>query len=452
MPRPRFGVVGRRAGRFNPAVRHDPIDPRFFARNRQRLRGMLEPRSIVILHSNDICPTNADGVMAFRQNADLYYLTGVDQEETVLVMMPDAADPRQREILFVKETNDQIAIWEGQKLTKEQARERTGIERVEWSHGFQAMLHSLVPQADHVYLLTNEHLRAPVVVETRNDRFIRECRRRYPLHCYRRLAPLMQRLRATKDEAEIAMLRKACEITGAGFRRALGFIRPGVGEWEIEAELLHEFVRRGSRGFAYLPIIGSGARNCVLHYIENDRTCSAGELVLLDVAAEYGGWNADLTRTVPVGGRFSPRQRQVYDAVLRVFRGCNELLRPGNTPLEYQKQVTALVEAELVGLGLIGAKEAREQGDDKPLVRKYFMHGASHHLGLDVHDVAPPHAPFAEGMVFTIEPGIYLREEGFGVRLENDFLIGKDRNIDLMEAIPIEADEIEQLMCAAQSA
>lgn len=431
-------------------MRHEPIAPRFFVHNRQRLRDLLEPRSIVIVLSNDIYPTNADGVMAFRQNSDLYYLTGVHQEDTVLVMMPDAADPKQREILFVKETSEQIAIWDGQKLTKEQARERTGIERIEWSHCFDSMLHSLVPQAERIYLLTNEHLRAPVVVETRNDRFIRDCRRRYPLHRYERLAPLMHRLRITKDEIELAMLRKACEITDAGFRRTLGFIRPGVGEWEIEAELLHEFVRRGSRGFAYLPIIGSGASNCVLHYIENNNTCRDGELVLLDVAAEYAGWNADLTRTVPVNGRFSRRQRQVYDAVLRVFRGCNELLRPGNTPLEYQKQVTALVEAELVGLGLIDAKEAKEQGEDKPLVRKYFMHGASHHLGLDVHDVTPPHEPFAEGMVFTIEPGIYLRDEGFGVRLENDVLIGKDRNIDLMESIPIEAGEIEELMAAAR--
>ena len=431
-------------------MRYEPIDPQFFIRNRERLRKMLKPKSIVVVLANDIMPTNADGTMAFKQNADLFYLTGIDQEETVLVMMPDAADPKQREILFVKETNEHIAVWEGQKVTKEQARERTGIERIEWSQTFESMLHSLAPQAEHVYLLTNEHLRAPVVVETRNDRFVKRCQARYPLHRYERLAPLMHRLRMIKDEVEIAQLKKACEITGAGFARVLDFLKPGVGEWEIEAELLHEFIRSGSRGFAYLPIIGSGASNCVLHYVENDQRCKDGDLVLLDVAAEYAGWNSDLTRTVPVNGRYTKRQRQVYDAVLRVFRTCrDELLRPGMTPMEYQKKAAALVEEELIGLGLIDAAEAKKQGDDKPLVKKYFMHGVSHHLGLDVHDVCPPHEPFAEGMVFTIEPGIYIREEGFGIRLENDVLIGKDRNIDLMEGIPIEAEEIEEIMARA---
>jgi Xaa-Pro aminopeptidase len=428
-------------------VRYEPIDPQFFVRNRERLRKLLKPKSIVVLHANDVLPTNADGVMPFRQNADLFYLTGINQEETVLVMMPDAVDTKQREILFVKETNEHIAVWEGQKVTKDQARERTGIKRIEWNQTFESTLHSLVPQAEHVYLLTNEHLRAPAVVETRNDRFIRQCQARYPLHRYERLAGLMHQLRMTKDEVEIAQLRKACEITGAGFRRVLEFLKPGVGEWEIEAELLHEFVRRGSHGFAYLPIIGSGASNCVLHYVENDQRCEDGDLVLLDVAAEYGGWKSDLTRTVPVNGRFTKRQRQVYDAVLRVFRTCrDELLRPGKTPMEYQKEAAALVEEELIGLGLIDAGEAKKQGEDKPLVKKYFMHGVSHHLGLDVHDVCPPHEPFAEGMVFTIEPGIYIRDEGFGVRLENDLIIGKDRNIDLMEDIPIEAEEIEEIM------
>lgn len=408
----------------------------------------MKPNSIAIIHANDIYPTNADGSMAFKQNADLFYLTGVDQEETVLVLMPDAKDPKQREILFVKETSELIAIWEGDKLTKEQARAATGIERIEWSSSFESMLHTLVPQADNIYLPTNEHLRAAVIVETRNDRFIKQCQVRYPLHRYERLAPLMHQLRMTKDPVEIDMIQKACDITEAGFRRLLGFVKPGVGEWEIEAELLHEFVRRGSRGFAYGPIIGGGKNACVLHYVENDKVCQAGDCVLLDVAAEYGGWASDLTRTIPVSGRFSARQRQVYDAVLRVLRGANELLRPGNTPMEYQKQVVELMEGELVGLGLIDAKAAKEQGPDKPLVRKYFMHGTSHHMGLDVHDVAPPNEPFAEGMVFTIEPGIYIREEGLGVRLENDVLIGKHENFDLMGKIPIEADEIEALMNA----
>lgn len=384
--------------------------------------------------------------MAFKQNSDLFYLTGVDQEETTLLLVPDAVDPKEREILFVKETNERIAIWDGEKLSKEQARAATGIQQIEWAHHFHAFLHRMAPQVEHIYLATNEHLRANVVVETSNARFIKECQQRYPLHRYERLAPLLHRLRMIKHKEEIKMLQRACDITEAGFRRVLDFIKPGVGEWEIEAELLHEFVRRGSRGFSYGPIIGAGKDSCVLHYVANDKVCKDGEIILMDVAAEYAGWASDLTRTVPVSGRFSQRQRQVYDAVLRVFRGANELLRPGSTPMEYQKEVIDLMERELVDLGLFSAKEARAQGPDKALVKKYFMHGTSHHLGLDVHDVCPPHQPYAEGMVLTIEPGIYIREESLGIRLENDVIIGKNKNFDLMRNIPIEAEEIEALM------
>jgi Xaa-Pro aminopeptidase len=444
----KIGIAGGAGIPWTAPVRYEPIPAELFIRNRSRLRELLRPNSVVIVHSNDIYPTNADGTMPFKQNTDLFHLTGVDQEDTALVLLPDAADPKDREILFVRETSELIAIWEGEKLTKEAARAVSGIERVEWSGTFDGVLHRLVPQADHIYLATNEHLRATSVVETRNARFIKDCQARYPLHRYERLAPLMHRLRIIKDAEEVRIIRTACDITEAGFRRLLGFIRPGVGEWEIEAELLHEFVRRRSRGFAYAPIIGSGKNACVLHYVENSGVCRDGELVLLDVAAEYAGWNSDLTRTVPVNGRYSQRQRQVYDAVLRIFRGANDLLRPGVSPIDYQKQVVELTERELIGLGLFSAREAKEQGPDKPLVKKYFMHGTSHHLGLDVHDVCPPHEPFAEGMVFTIEPGIYIREENLGVRIENDVVIRKDKNFDLMGKIPIEADEIEALMNA----
>lgn len=430
-------------------MRYEPISNELFIRNRRNLRGLLKPNSLVVVHSNDIYPTNADGTMSLKQNSDLLYLTGIDQEESVVVLMPDAIDPKDREILFVRETSEHIAIWEGKKLSKEQAREVSGIERIEWSESFEGFLHRMVPQAEHVYLTTNEHLRANIVVETRNARFIKECQARYPLHRYERLAPLTHRLRMIKGAEEIQIIQKACYITEAGFRRLLGFIKPGVGEWEIEAELLHEFVRSGSRGFAYAPIIGTGANACVLHYVENSSRCQDGEMVLLDVAAEYRGWNSDLTRTIPVNGRFTKRQREVYDAVLRVFRACNTLLRPGNNPLEYQRQAIELMEEELVNLGLFSAKEAKAQGPDKALVKKYFMHGTSHHLGLDVHDVCPPHQTFAEGMVFTIEPGIYIREESLGVRIENDVLIGKHGNIDLMKNIPIETGEIEELMNGA---
>lgn len=427
-------------------MRYQPIDHQLFVRNRQKLRDILPPDSIVIVLSNDVFPTNADGTMAFKQNSDLFYLCGVDQEDTALVLFPDAKDTNQCEILFVKETSEHIAIWEGEKLNKEQARATTGIQRIEWYQNFEPMLHSLIPQARHVFLTTNEHLRAMVVVETANDRFIKKCQQRYPLHRYERLAPLMHELRMIKEPEEIKIMQHACDITEAGFRRLLGFVKPGVGEWEVEAELLHEFVRRGSRGFAYQPIIGSGKNACVLHYITNEAVCQDGEMLLLDVAAEYAGWASDLTRTIPVNGRFTKRQRDVYNSVLRVFRGANEILRPGNTPMQYQKQVIELMEEELIRLKLIDAKEAKNQGPDKALVKKYFMHGTSHHLGLDVHDVSPPHQPFGEGMVFTIEPGIYIREEGLGVRLENDVVIGKDSNFDLMGKIPIEADEIEELM------
>jgi Xaa-Pro aminopeptidase len=427
-------------------MRYQPIDPQLFIRNRQKLRDILPPDSIVIVLANDVMPTNADGTMAFKQNSDLFYLCGVDQEDTALVLFPDAKDTNQCEILFVKETSEHIAIWEGEKLNKEQARATTGIQRVEWYQNFEPMLHSLIPQARHVFLTTNEHLRAMVVVETANDRFIKKCQQRYPLHRYERLAPLMHELRMIKEPEEIKIMQHACDITEAGFRRLLGYVKPGVGEWEVEAELLHEFVRRGSRGFAYQPIIGSGKNACVLHYITNEAVCQDGEMLLLDVAAEYAGWASDLTRTIPVNGRFTKRQRDVYNSVLRVLRGANEILRPGNTPMQYQKQVIELMEEELIRLKLIDAKEAKNQGPDKALVKKYFMHGTSHHLGLDVHDVAPPHQPFGEGMVFTIEPGIYIREEGLGVRLENDVVIGKDSNFDLMGKIPIEADEIEELM------
>jgi Xaa-Pro aminopeptidase len=427
-------------------VRYESVSKEFFTKNRNNLRALLKPNSIVIIQSNDIMPTNADGTMPFKQNNDIFHLTGVDQEETTLVLLPGAVDQKEREILFVRETNEHIAIWEGAKLTKEQAREVSGIERVEWNSELDGMLHRLVIQADHVYLSTNEHPRVGTPVETRNDRLIKQCQTQWPLHRYERLSPLMHRLRMIKDEEEVRMIKKACDITGEGFRRLLGFIKPGVGEWEIEAELIHEFVRHGSRGFAYPPIIGSGASSCVLHYIENNKRCQDGEVVLLDVAAEYGGWMSDLTRTVPVNGRFTKRQRDVYDAVLRLVRGANEILRPGNTPMEYQKQMLELTEKELVGLGLYTAQEAKEQGPDKPLLKKYFMHSVSHHLGLDVHDVFPPHEPFAAGMVFTIEPAIYIRDEGFAVRLENTVYIGKDANIDLMADIPIEADEIEALM------
>ncbi|MGB0776070.1 MAG: aminopeptidase P N-terminal domain-containing protein, partial [Akkermansiaceae bacterium] len=357
-----------------------------------------------------------------------------------------AKSEKEREILFVRETNDHIAVWEGEKLTKERATALSGISNIQWTSQLDTTLHRLIQQAENIYLTTNEHLRAEVSVETSNARFIKKCREAYPLHKYERLAPLMHRLRMIKGEEEVKMMQKACDITEGGFRRILEFVKPGVGEWEVEAEYVHEFISNKSKGFAYSPIIGSGKNACVLHYLENNQVCQDGDMLLMDVAAEYGNWNADMTRTIPVNGKFTDRQRAVYNAVLRILRKCNTILRPGILPSDYQKQVVAMMEEELIGLGLIDAEEAKKQDESKPLVKKYFMHGTSHHLGLDVHDVSPHEEPVAEGMVFTIEPGIYIREEDLGVRLENDVLIGKDENIDLMANIPIEADEIESLM------
>ncbi|MGA0899709.1 MAG: aminopeptidase P family protein [Luteolibacter sp.] len=430
-------------------MRFESIPSGLFESNRKRLASLLKPGSMVILHANDVYSTNNDGTLPFKQNANLLHLSGINQEETILLLFPDAPDPRDREILFVKETNEFMAIWEGAKFTKEKARELSGIERVEWLSAFEGNWHRLAALAENFCLETNEGNRVNNLnfMETRNSRFIEECKRRYPLHNYERLTKLMEAIRVIKDPEEIKIIQKACDITEAGFRRILPFIKPGVGEWEIEAELLHEFVRRGSRGFAYPPIIGSGSSNCVLHYVENNKRCQDGELVLLDTAAEYLGWASDLTRTVPVNGRYTDRQRDVYNAVLRVYRAANEILRPGTCIMDFQKQVIEIMEGELVGLGLFSAKEAKAQGKDKALVKKYFMHGTSHHMGIDVHDVfGGPAEILKEGMVFTIEPGIYIQEEGFGVRLEDDVVLGKDGNFNLMENIPIEIEEIEELM------
>lgn len=427
-------------------MKYRPIDSKLFVTNRERLRRELRPNSLVILHANDILPTNADGTMAFRQNSDLFFLSGVDQEETILVLFPDAPDEKHREMLFVRETNDLIKVWEGAKLTKEQATEVAGIEEVHWLDQFPKLFRMLMMQAEHVYLNVNEHPRAEILMESREARFVRECQQAYPLHQYQRLAPLISALRQIKQAVELDLIREACEITKKGFLRLLKFVKPGVGEWEVEAELAHEFLRHRSKHFAYEPIIAAGINSCVLHYLDNDQICQDGDLLLLDVAAEYANYNSDLTRTIPVNGKFTERQRQVYDAVLRVFRQACDWLQPGTILKQYQEEVGRLMEGELIELGLIDAEEVKDQDPDKPLYKKYFMHGTAHHIGLDVHDVGDTWRPIEAGMVFTCEPGIYIPEENFGIRLENDILVGHNGNVDLMESIPIEADEIEALM------
>jgi len=428
-------------------VKPMPIDNRLFKENRARLQRRLPPRSLVILNANDILPTNADGVMGHHQNADLFYLSGILQEETILVLAPDALDETQREVLFVREPNEHLATWEGHKLTKEQVVRLSGVQTVKWLAEFPTIFRQLMCEMEHVWLNSNEHQRAVVEVETRDARFIRECQRQYPLHQYHRLAPLMHELRTIKQPLEIEMIQRACDITKEGFLGALRMIKPGVNEAEIEAEFAWHFTRRQAC-FAYPPIIATGANNCILHYNVNNQPCRKGQLVLLDVAAGCGQYMSDLTRTIPVTGRFSRRQRRVYEAVLRVYREMFRQITPGKTTKQLREETEKLVEKECVDLGLLTMAQIRKQDPNNPAARKYFMHGVAHPIGLDVHDVTYNHLKIQPGWVVTCEPAIYVKEEGFGVRLENTVLVGEKENTDLMADIPIEADAIEALMNA----
>jgi Xaa-Pro aminopeptidase len=427
-------------------MKYTPLPKELYQRNRKKLVAKLKSDSVVILNSNDIMPTNADGTMQFRQNNDLFYLCGIDQEETILLLAPNCPVPAMREVLFLRETNEHIAVWEGHKYTKEEGEATSGIQNIQWLANFDQVFNTVITLSKNVYLNTNEHLRAGVQVETRDARFIKTCKEKYPLHQYERIAPIMHELRGVKEQEEIDQLQIACDITEKGFRRILSFVKPGVTEYEIEAEFLHEFVRNRSKGFAYEPIIASGASACVLHYIENKKACLDGELLLMDVGAEYGNYNADMTRTIPVNGRFNPRQRAVYDAVLRVKNQASAMLTPGVIIQDYHREVGLIMQSELVSLGLIDQTDIKNQAADWPAYKKYFMHGTSHHLGLDVHDVGTMHFPIQAGMVFTVEPGIYIPEEGFGVRLENDIVVLENGYLDLMGNIPVEAEEIEGLM------
>lgn len=427
-------------------MRYRPAGKELFTLNREKLRKRMKPNSVAVIFSNDIMPTNADGTMGFQQNANLFYLTGIDQEETVVLIAPDFPDEKMREVLFLRETSEEIAVWEGHKFTKEEGREISGIQQVKWSHEFKKVLYTILAEAEHIYLESNEHIRSSSEVPTANHRFIHWCKEQYPLYNYQRLAPIMYDLRCVKSQKEIEIIKHACDITANTFRKMLGIIEPGVWEYEIEAEFIYEFIKHRSKGFAYTPIIAGGANSCVLHYIENKNQLRDGEVLLMDVACEYGNYNADLTRTVPVNGRFTKRQRAVYDAVLHVKTMAIDMLQPGNSIPEYHKEVGKVMESELITLGLLDKAEVANQDPDKPLYKKYFMHGTSHHLGLDVHDVGSIYKKFEPGMVFTVEPGIYLPEEGFGVRIEDNVVITKDGHVNLMAGAPCHAEEIEDLM------
>lgn len=428
-------------------MKYTPLPQSLYIDNRKRFVALLKPKAIAIFNSNDEMPRIGDMTYSYRQNSDILSLSGIDQESTILVIAPDHPLEQYREILFLKKTNEHIAVWEGHKYTIEEARETSGIKSIYWVEDFAAILPVLMHHSENVYLNTNENDRYSHTVPYRDLRFIEQLRQTYPLHYYHRAAPLMATIRAIKQPAEIAAMQVACDITDKAFRRILKFIKPGVMEYQIEAEITHEFLWNRATGHAYGAIIASGASACVLHYTDNNKVCNDGDVILMDFGAEYANYAADLTRCVPVNGKFSPRQKDVYNAVLNVMKAASKMLVPGNTIEVYHKEVGKLMEVELIKLGLLNADEVARQDPDKlPLYKKYFMHGTSHFLGLDVHDIGNKYEPMKEGMVFTCEPGIYIPEENLGIRIENDFFITATGPIDLMKNIPIEVDEIEALM------
>ncbi len=429
-------------------MKYDRIDNSLYIQNRKNFSSRMESRALAVFNSNDIITTSADSTRSFKQHTDILWLSGVDQEESILVLFPECHNPNHRELLFLKETNEHIAIWEGEKLDKTAAIATSGIQKIYWLDQFETIFNQLMSEAEHVYINTNEHWRANTEAQTREDRWIEWCMEKYPVHNYLRSNPFLHELRAVKHSIEIDLMQKACDITEKGVRRILPFIKPGVMEYEIEAELWHEFIRNRSQGFAYTPILGSGRNACVLHYIENNQECKDGDVILMDFGAEYANYASDLTRSVPVNGRLTKRQRAVYDAVLRVKNGAIEVLRPGKTLKQYHVEVGSLMEKELVDLNLITMDDIKNQNPEWPAYKKYFMHGTSHYIGLDTHDYGPWNAPIPAGSAFTVEPGIYILEENLGIRLEDDYIITDSGHKNLMENIPIEAEEIEDLMNA----
>ncbi|HMK06453.1 MAG TPA: aminopeptidase P family protein [Flavobacterium sp.] len=428
-------------------MKYHQIDRSLYVKNRENFAAHMKPKSLAVFNSNDQYPVSADSTLPFAQHRDILYLSGVDQEESILLLCPDAPYENQREMLFLKETNEHIAIWEGEKLTKQRAFEVSGIKTVYWLHEFEKVLHEMMTYVDTIYINTNEHYRAKVETETREARFVKWWKEKYPAHAVAKSNPILQRLRSVKDSIEIDLIQNACNITEKGFRRLLGFVKPNVMEYEIEAELIHEFTRNRSKGFAYTPIIASGKNANVLHYIENNQQCREGELILLDVAAEYANYSSDMTRVVPVSGRFTARQKDVYNAVLRVKNEASKMLTPGTLWKQYHVEVGKIMTSELLGLGLLDTADVQNEDPEWPAYKKYFMHGTSHHLGLDTHDYGLLTEPMQANMVFTVEPGIYIPAEGFGIRIEDNLVVQQSGEpFNLMRNIPIEVDEIESLM------
>ncbi|MGB4399666.1 MAG: aminopeptidase P family protein [Daejeonella sp.] len=427
-------------------MKYPSIDNSLFKLNRRNFTKKLPANSLALFNSHDEFPRSGDQNYVFKQNPDLFYLSGVDQEQSVLVLFPECPNPLYREVLFLRQTSDLIAIWEGHKLSVKDAKNTSGIENIFWLEDLWKILPSIINYADKIYLNTNENDRYAHEVPYRDIRFIEEIKKLYPLHQYERAAPLLRDLRPVKSNIEIELIKKACSITRDAFLRVLNFVKPGVAEYEIEAEIIHEFTRQRATGHAYTPIIASGKNANILHYTDNNQVCKDGEMILFDFGAEYANYNADLSRSIPVNGKFTKRQKDVYNSVLRIMKEAKTMLTAGTIWNEYHNEVGKYVTAELIGLGLLDKHDVKKQDASMPLYKKYFMHGTSHHLGLDVHDFASRYRPFEEGNILTCEPGIYIQNEGLGIRLENDILLTENGNIDLMDDIPIEAEEIEELM------
>lgn len=428
-------------------MRYTPIDSSLFKENRKNFMAQMRPKSLAVFNSNDVYPIGADSTIPFQQDRNIYYLSGVDQEESILVLFPDAPKEKHREILFLTETNEHIAVWEGEKLTKEKAYETSGVKTVYWLKDFHKILHELMAQSETVYINTNEHYRANIETETREARFNKWLKETYPAHSVAKSNPILQRLRSVKHPLELEAMQEACNITEKGFRRILNFVKPGVWEYEIEAEFMHEFLRNRSRGFAYTPIVASGQNANVLHYIENKDKCKDGELILLDVGSEYANYASDMSRTIPVSGRFTKRQKEVYNKINQIKKEAQKMLVPGTMWEEYHKEVGKMATAAFLELGVLDKADVQNEDPDWPAYKKYFMHGTSHNIGLDTHDYGLLYEPMKANQVYTVEPGIYLPDEGFGIRLEDDLVIQeKGEPFNLMRDIPIEADEIEDLM------
>jgi Xaa-Pro aminopeptidase len=427
-------------------MKYSQIDNQLFKSNRQNFKKRLPKGSIAIFQSNDEFPRSGDQPFTFKQNPDLFYLSGIDQEQSILILFPDCPNPLYKEVLFLRQTNDHIAVWEGHKLTISEAKKVSGIENIYWLDEFWNILPSIINYADIIFLNTNENDRYAHQVPYRDIRFIEKLKNLYPLHRYERAAPILRDLRPIKSDIEISLTQKACDITKDAFNRVLKFVKPGVAEYEIEAEIIHEFIRQRATGHAYTPIIASGKNANILHYNDNNQICKDGDVILFDFGAEYGNYNADLSRSVPVNGRFTKRQKDVYNSVLHIMKEAKKMLLPGTIWNEYHDEVGKVVESELIKLDLLDKHDVAKQDSKMPLYKKYFMHGTSHHLGLDVHDFASRYKPFEAGNILTCEPGIYIQNEGLGIRLENDILLTTDGNIDLMAKIPIEAEEIEEIM------